>query len=137
MMNNAKSQKMKKYVILALRIIVAIILIQTLRYKLTAHPDSVYIFTKVGLEPYGRIGIGIVELIAGILLLINRTAWLGAGITIGVIGGAVMMHLTNLGIEINGDGGALFYTAVFVLISSMIILFIERKSIPIIGEKLG
>jgi uncharacterized membrane protein YphA (DoxX/SURF4 family) len=87
---------MKKYGILALRILVAIILIQTLRFKLTAHPDSVYIFTKVGLEPFGRIGIGIIELIAGILLLINRTAWLGAGITAGVISGAVIMHLTDL-----------------------------------------
>lgn len=127
---------MKKYGIWALRIIVAILLIQTLRFKLTAHPDSVYIFSKVGLEPYGRIGIGIIELIAGILLLVNRTAWLGAGITVGVIGGAVMMHLTDLGIEVKGDGGALFYTAVFILIASLIILFSQRKSIPIIGKKL-
>jgi uncharacterized membrane protein YphA (DoxX/SURF4 family) len=127
---------MKKYGILALRILVAIILIQTLRFKLTAHPDSVYIFTKVGLEPFGRIGIGIIELIAGILLLINRTAWLGAGITAGVISGAVIMHLTDLGVEINGDGGVLFYTAVFFLISSLLILYTQRKSIPIIGKKL-
>ena len=127
---------MKKYGTLALRIIVAIILIQTLRFKLTAHPDSVYIFTQVGLEPFGRIGIGILELVAGILLLINRAAWLGAGIAVGVISGAVMMHLTLLGIEINDDGGVLFYTAAFVLISSIFILFTERKSIPIIGAKL-
>lgn len=126
---------MKKYGLLILRIAVAVILIQTLRYKLTAHPDSVYIFTQVGLEPYGRIGIGIIELIAGILLLIKRTVWIGAGITAGVIGGAVMMHLTDLGIEVRGDGGALFYTAVFVLLASLIILFSERKSIPIIGQK--
>ncbi|MFM1874402.1 MAG: hypothetical protein RL266_139 [Bacteroidota bacterium] len=127
---------MKKNSILVLRIIIAIILIQTLRFKLTAHPDSIYIFTKVGLEPYGRIGIGIIELIAGILLLFNRTVWLGAGITVGVIGGAVLMHLTNLGIEVNGDGGTLFYTAVFVLIASLVVLFTQRKSIPIIGKKL-
>lgn len=127
---------MKKYSILALRIVVAIILIQTLRFKLTAHPDSVYIFTKVGLEPMGRIGIGIIELIAGVLLLINRTAWLGAVTTAGVIGGAVVMHLTRLGTEINGDGGILFYTAVFVLISSLFILYTQRKSIPIIGNNI-
>ena len=126
---------MKKYGILVLRIVVAGILIQTLRFKLTGHPESVYIFTQVGLEPYGRIGIGIVELISGILLLINRTVWLGAGITVGVIGGAVMMHLTSLGIEVQGDGGTLFYMAVFVLIASLIILFTERKSIPIIRDK--
>lgn len=126
---------MKKYGLLILRIAVAVILIQTLRFKLTAHPDSVYIFTQVGLEPYGRIGIGIVELIAGILLLIPRTVWIGAGITAGVIGGAVMMHLTSLGIEVKGDGGALFYTAIFVLLASIILLYSERKSLPFIGTK--
>lgn len=126
---------MKKKGILALRIIIAIILIQTLRFKLTGHPDSVYIFSKVGLEPFGRIGIGIVELIAGILLLIKRTVWLGAGVTVGVIGGAVMMHLTILGIEVKGDHGVLFYTAVFILLSSLIVLYTERKSIPWIGAK--
>jgi len=127
---------MKKYGLLTLKIVVAIILIQTLRFKFTAHPDSVYIFTKVGLEPYGRIGVGILELIAGILLLIKRTSWLGAGITVGVISGAVIMHLTNLGIEVNGDGGTLFYTAVFLLIVSLFLLYTERKSIPLHGKKL-
>ncbi len=126
---------MKKYLPLVLRIIVALILIQTLRFKFTAHPDSVYIFTKVGLEPIGRIGIGIAELIAGILLLFRKTAWAGALLTLGIIGGAIMMHLTQLGIEINGDGGVLFYTALMTFILSGIILFIYRKDIPIIGKR--
>jgi uncharacterized membrane protein YphA (DoxX/SURF4 family) len=121
---------MKKYIPLALRIIVAVILIQTLRFKFTAHPDSVYIFETVGLEPFGRIGIGIVELIAGILLLIPKTVWAGATITLGVIGGAIMMHLTQLGIEVKGDGGVLFYTAVVTFVLSAIILFIHKKDIP-------
>lgn len=81
---------MKKYILLGLRIAIAIILVQTLRYKFTAHPDSVYIFTKVGLEPYGRIAIGFIELISGILLLIPKTVWLGAGLTVGVMAGAVL-----------------------------------------------
>lgn len=127
---------MKGYFILALRIITAIILIQTLWFKFTAHPDSVYIFTKVGIEPYGRIGTGIMELIAGILLLIPRTVWVGAGLTVGIIAGAVFSHLTFLGIEVNGDGGSLFYLAVFTLVSSSIILWTYRFDIPIIGEKL-
>ena len=126
---------MKKYLPLVLRIIVALILIQTLRFKFTAHPDSVYIFTKVGLEPIGRIGIGIAELIAGILLLFRKTVWAGALLTLGIIGGAIMMHLTQLGIEINGDGGVLFYTALMTFILSGIILFIYRKDIPIIGKR--
>jgi len=126
---------MKKNIYLGLRILIAVILIQTLRFKFSAHPDSVYIFTEVGLEPYGRIGIGVLELIAGVLLLIPKTVWAGAGLTMGIIGGAIMMHLTQLGIEINGDSGVLFYTAVFVFIVSTIILWNYKKDIPMIGHK--
>lgn len=121
---------MKKYIPLALRIIVAIVLIQTLRFKFLAHPDSVYIFETVGLEPYGRIGIGIVELIAGILLIVPRTVWMGALLTLGVIGGAIMMHLTQLGIDVKGDGGLLFGTAVITFVLSAVILYLYRKDIP-------
>lgn len=129
---------MKSYkIILVLRIAVAIILIQTLRFKFTAHPDSVYIFETVGLEPYGRIGIGVLELIAGILLLIPKTIWAGALLTMGLIGGAIMMHLTQLGIEVKGDGGVLFYTAIITFLLSTIILYYYRKDIPIIGKKLS
>jgi len=126
---------MHKYIFLTLRLIVAAILIQTLRFKFTAHPDSVYIFQTVGLEPYGRIAIGVLELIAGILLLIPKTIWLGATLTIGVIGGAIFMHLTKLGIEINNDGGILFITAVVTFIISVIILYMSRKKIPLINIK--
>lgn len=125
---------MKKKLPLALRIIVAIILIQTLRFKFTAHPDSVYIFTQVGLEPIGRIGIGVLELIAGILLLIPRTVWAGATLTLGLIGGAIFMHLTKLGIEVNGDSSVLFYTAVLTFILSGIILWLHRKDIPFLFQ---
>ena len=126
---------MHKYIFLTLRLIVAAILIQTLRFKFTAHPDSVLIFETVGLEPYGRIAIGILELIAGILLLIPKTIWLGATLTIGVIGGAIFMHLTKLGVEINNDGGILFFTAVVTVIISIIILYISRNKIPFINNK--
>ncbi|MCK5400184.1 MAG: DoxX family protein [Flavobacteriaceae bacterium] len=115
---------------MGLRIIIALILIQTLRFKFTAHPDSVYIFTKVGLEPYGRIGIGIFELIASILILIPKTIYIGSLMTIGIIGGAIVMHLTKLGIVINGDNGLLFYTAVLLFILSSITLWIHRKELP-------
>ncbi|MGC1204909.1 MAG: DoxX family membrane protein [Flavobacteriaceae bacterium] len=126
---------MKKYFPLLLRIIVAIILIQTLRFKFTAHPDSVYIFETVGLEPYGRIGIGVLELIAGILLLIPKTVWAGAMLTLGVIGGAIFMHLTKLGVEINNDGGVLFTTAILTFVLSACILFLYRKDIPFINKR--
>lgn len=128
---------MKKYFPLLLRIIVAIILVQTLRFKFTAHPDSVYIFTKVGLEPNGRIFIGILELIAAVLLLIPKTVWAGTLLTLGVIGGAIMMHLTQLGIQINNDGGVLFITALVTFILSLMILYKYKKDIPLIGKKLS
>lgn len=120
---------MKKYFPLILRIVVALILIQTLRFKFTAHPDSVYIFKQVGLEPYGRIGIGVLELIAGILLLIPKRVWLGASLTLGLIGGAIFMHLTQLGIEVNQDGGVLFITAIVTFVLAAIILFIYKKDL--------
>ncbi|WP_303318976.1 DoxX family protein [Flavivirga abyssicola] len=125
---------MKKHLPLVLRIIVAIILIQTLRFKFTAHPDSVYIFNRVGLEPYGRIGIGILELIAGILLLIPKTIWAGATLTLGVIGGAIFMHLTQLGIEVNNDGGVLFITAIVTFVLSAVILYVYKNDIPFINK---
>ena len=121
---------MRKNIFLILRIVVAAILIQTLRYKFTAHPDSVYIFTQVGMEPIGRIGIGIAELIAAILLLMRKTVWIGAGLTLGIIGGAILMHLTMIGIEVNGDNGTLFYTAILTFVLSAIILWENRKQIP-------
>ena len=120
---------MKKHFPLILRIIVALILIQTLRFKFTAHPDSVYIFEQVGLEPYGRIGIGVLELIAGILLLIPKTVCIGASLTLGIIGGAILMHLTQLGIVVNNDGGALFITAVVTFILAAIILYIYKQDL--------
>ena len=125
----------QKRVLFILRLAVAIILIQTLRFKFTAHPDSVYIFESLGLEPYGRITIGILELIAGIFILIPKTIWIGAVLTIGIIGGAIMSHLTQLGIAVNGDGGVLFITAVVTFVLAAIILITERKSIPLIGKK--
>ena len=127
---------MNKKLHLVIRIIIAIILIQTLRFKFTAYPDSVYIFSAVGLEPIGRIGIGVLELIAAILILFPKTIWAGAILTFGLISGAVLMHLTQLGIEINNDGGKLFYLAIITLVLSGAILWVERKKIPIIGSYL-
>tara|TARA_R110002073_G_scaffold72537_1_gene177686 strand:+ start:720186 stop:720569 length:384 start_codon:yes stop_codon:yes gene_type:complete len=126
---------MKKYAPLIIRLIIAIILIQTLRYKFTAHPDSVYIFSKAGLEPYGRIASGIAELIAAILLLIPKTVWMGALLTVGIITGAIITHLTTIGIEVNGDGGKLFYMAILVFVLGLSTLWIYRKDIPFIGKK--
>jgi uncharacterized membrane protein YphA (DoxX/SURF4 family) len=109
-----------------LRSIAAIILLQTLYFKFTGHPESVAIFSKLGIEPWGRIGTGIFELIASILLLIPATVFIGALLAAGLMGGAIFSHLTVIGIESNGDGGQLFILACIVLSSSLIILFIHR-----------
>jgi len=118
------------------RVIAAVILLQTLFFKFTGAPESVYIFTKVGLEPWGRIGSGVVELIAAVLLLWPGLTWLGAGIALGVIGGAIMSHLTVLGIVVKDDGGLLFALAVIVAICSAIVLWIHRHALPLIGARL-
>lgn len=123
----------------AARIIVAVILFQTLFFKFAGAEESKYIFSTVlspELEAYGRIGSGVVELIAAILLLIPGTAWLGAIIALGVISGAIMSHLTKLGIVVKDDGGTLFILAVAVFVLSLVILFIHRRAVPIVGQLL-
>src|SRR5438445_10306125 len=96
-----------------LRITAAIILLQTLFFKFTAAPESVYIFTKVGAEPWGRIGSGVVELIAAHLILTPRFTWLGSLLALVVMAGAILSNLTLLGIEVQGDKGLLFALALF------------------------
>ena len=112
-----------------LRLIAAIILLQTLFFKFTASPESVYIFTKVGMEPWGRIASGIAELIAALLILVPRTTWLGALFSMAVMSGAIFFHLTSLGIEVQGDGGLLFIYALVVFICSAILLYMNREKI--------
>ena len=126
---------MSKKTFLLIRIIISVLLIQTLYYKFSAHPDSVFIFSKIGLEPYGRIGIGILELMTAILLLIRKTVWLGSVLSLGIIGGALLSHLTILGIEVNNDNGFLFYIGLIVFVLSLLLLITERKNIPIVGSK--
>lgn len=118
------------------RVAAAVILLQTLFFKFTAAPESVYIFTKVGLEPWGRIGSGIAELIAAILILIPATTWLGAGLALAVMAGAIFSHLTVLGIVVMDDGGLLFCLALAVAACSVVLLFLQRRRVPIVGAYL-
>lgn len=112
-----------------LRLVPTVILLQTLFFKFSASPESVYLFSKVGMEPWGRIGSGIAELIAAILLLIPRTTWIGAFIALALMSGAIFFHLTILGIEVQGDGGLLFTYAIIVFVCSAILLFMNRERI--------
>ncbi len=115
----------------------ALILLQTLFFKFTGAEESVYIFTTLGVEPWGRIATGLAELAASILLLIPRTASVGAVLALGIVSGAILSHLAVLGIAIEevGDGGELFALALVVLVSSAVVAFIRRRELPILGEK--
>ena len=117
----------------ALQLIVAGILLQTLFFKFTGAAESVYIFSTLGAEPWGRIGSGVVELIAALLLLYPATITIGALLALGVITGAIVSHLTVLGIEVQSDGGLLFFLALAVFVSSAAILILRRSDIPVVG----
>lgn len=117
------------------RIIAAFIMAQTLYFKFSASEESVYIFTTVGMEPWGRIGIGVLELIASILILIPATVWIGSLLAVGLMAGALSMHLTLLGIEVKGDGGRLFIYALIVVVCGAYSFWQSRKDIPNVIRK--
>lgn len=117
-----------------LQLTVAGILLQTLFFKFTAAEESVYIFSTLGAEPWGRIASGIVELIALVLLLVPATAPVGALLTMGVMVGAIASHLLVLGIEVKGDGGLLFGLALTAFVASALVLAIRRSALPLVGR---
>jgi hypothetical protein len=112
----------------ALRLIAAGILLQTLYFKFTGAEESVYIFSTLGMEPVGRIGSGIAELIVSILLLYPKTAWLGALGGMGILAGAILSHLFVLGISVKDDGGLLFFLALIAFVCCAGTLFIQREA---------
>jgi len=116
------------------QVVVAIILLQTLFFKFTGAEESIQIFETLGAEPWGRYGSGLVELFASALLLIPGGA--GAVVALGLISGAILSHLTVLGIEVAGDGGMLFILALVVLLGSALVAFLRRKQIPVVGARL-
>jgi len=131
------------------RIVAAVILLQTLFFKFTAAPESVYIFTRLGeflhgyfsfvpvalAEQWGRIGSGVMEMIAAILLLTPRFVWPGALLAIAATTGAIASHLTFLGIEVQGDKGLLFALAITVVVTSAVALYLHRRQNPALGER--
>lgn len=132
----ASLTKPERFVSGVCRIVAAVILGQTLLFKFTGAEESIYIFTKVGLEPWGRYGSGVVELAAAVLLLTPRFAWGGALLALGVISGALASHLAVLGIVVMGDGGLLFGLAITVFATSAVTAFLHRRQIPIVSRML-
>ena len=118
------------------RLVAAAILLQTLYFKFTGAEESVYIFAKIGAEPWGRYASGVAELFAAILLVFPRTAWAGALLAAGVMAGAIGSHLTKLGIVVKDDGGLLFALAVIVLTCAVATAYLHRRQLPMIGRLL-
>ena len=114
------------------QIAVAAILLQTLFFKFTAAEESVYIFSTIHAEPWGRIGSGVIELIASLLLFVPALAPVGAALAMASMAGAMATHLTVLGIEVKGDGGLLFGLALTAFIGSAVVLLLRRGQIPVI-----
>lgn len=111
-----------------LRLLAALILLQTLYFKFTAHPQSVHLFTQLGMEPWGRIGVGVMELIAALLILYPRTTGIGAALGAGLMAGAIFFHLTILGIVYDGDAG-LFIYAVITFVCCIALLALYRQQL--------
>ncbi len=117
-----------------LRLLAAAILLQTLFFKFTGAEESIYIFSTLGIEPWGRLGTGVAELIAAILLLVPRTVVLGAGLSAGLLSGAIVSHLAVLGIVVMNDGGLLFGLAVTVFASALVLLALHADDVRRLAE---
>ncbi|MEM1250337.1 MAG: DoxX family protein [Acidobacteriota bacterium] len=122
-----------RYLGWALQTVVAVILLQTLFFKFTGAPESVYIFETLGMEPFGRWGSGLAELVASVLLFVPSRRVYGALLALGVMAGAIGSHLTVLGIEVQGDGGLLFGMAVVVFASSAALAWMHRRQLPFLN----
>jgi len=120
--------KLKTIISWALRLATAIILLQTLYFKFTGQPESIELFAKLGVEPWGRIGTGIFELVASILLLVPATVFFGALLGAGLMSGAILSHIAVIGIESQGDGGQLFMLAIIVMICSTTLLLMHKQT---------
>jgi hypothetical protein len=118
------------------RLVAAFIMGQTLFFKFTGAEEARALFTTLGAEPWGRIGTGVLELIAVVLLLVPRTAALGGLFGVGLMLGAVGAHFTRLGIEVSGDGGTLFVMALVTLAASTTVTYLHRAQLPVVGRLL-
>jgi hypothetical protein len=131
-MNETKGRKVASWV---LQVAAAVILGQTLFFKFTGAEEARYLFTTLGVEPWGRIGTGVAELLAVVLLLTPRRAIYGALLTLGLMVGAIGSHFTLLGIEVAGDGGALFAMAWITLFAAAAVTWLRRGELPLLSKR--
>ncbi|WP_246052127.1 DoxX family protein [Leptospira idonii] len=129
--------KLQKIIFHISRWVSSLILLATLYFKLSGAEESVFIFSTLGMEPWGRYLSAGVELFAAVFLILPSFVWLGALISLNVIAGAVISHLIFLGVEVMGDRGLLFFLACVVLFSSVYLTYMERNKIPFVKQYLG
>ena len=142
MPSNAPLSKAARITAWILQIAVAGIFATAGFAKLSGAPESVGVFETLGVEPWGRYGTGLAEVVAAVFLLVPRAAVFGAMLSLGVITGAIGSHLTKLGIRVampdgTDDGGTMFGMAVAVCLASATVLFIRRAQLPLIGHASG
>ena len=118
--------KVQHILLWVFRILAALIMLQTLYFKFSAHPQSVHLFAILGMEPWGRIGTGVLELIASVLILYPRTTGYGALLGLGLMSGAIFFHLTKLGIKFDGDYGLFTYAVLAFISCAMLVLFYRK-----------
>jgi hypothetical protein len=124
---------MKHKISFTLRLLVAIILLQSLYFKFGSHEQAIHIFSTLGVEPWGRFLLGGIELVLAIAILLPTTKSIANTLTGMLMIGAVGAHLfTPLGIVVrwNGqnDGGQLFIMGVAVIILCVIEIGIEKSN---------
>lgn len=119
------------------QIVSAVILAQTLFFKFSGATESKFIFSTLGVEPWGRVATGQLELVAVMLLLTPQLAVFGGLLSAGLMAGAILSHLTKLGVVVQDDGGLLFALAVTVFVSAVLIVWLRRFQLPFIGASLA
>ncbi len=124
-----KSSKLNFYIERVSSLVAAILFLQSVYFKFIAASGSIFIFTEIGIEPYGRIIIGVLELVVTVLLIFRKTSLLGAILGLGFILGVIFTHLFILGINVQNDGGLLFGMAIVVLISVIVTISLQSKKL--------
>ncbi len=124
-----------RIVIFLVKFLITIIVGQTLFFKFSGAVESIYIFSVLGVEPWGRLALGVLELLSLVFLWIPKTTLYALILILGMMSGAIASHLFILGIEIMGDKGELFILGVVTWLCTAVLLFIKREEIKLLSMK--
>lgn len=121
------------------QVLAAVILAQTLYFKFTYAPETRHIFGPLGGRPAATF-VGLLELACVAQLLVPRTAAFGAVLALALMGGALMTHLTMIGVAVTNpdtgesDGGLLFGLALVVALCALVVLAFRWRDLPLVGR---